>query len=140
MKKTIPILLILLLPLTAMSQSELYKKYSSRQDLKVAEIAGFKLNDSIRVDVVMLQAESDDTWQQMKKEHGIKTAEGNDSWLGELDNPSKRTKWDGRPVMRVIASHTRRTIGFYRLDNEAQYNALVDYQMNKMSSKKGKKQ
>ena len=34
--------------------------------------------------------------------------------------------------MRVIASHDKRTIGFYRLDNEAQYDALVDYQIEKM--------
>ena len=139
MRKLLPILLTLLLPLTAMSQGKLYNKYSSRQDLKVAEIAGFKLNDSVRVDVVMLQADNDEAWQQMKKEHGIKSTEGFESWLGELDTPSKRTKWNGRPVMRVIASHTHRTIGFYRLDNEAQYDALIDYQINKMSSKKDKK-
>ena len=139
MRKLILTLLILL-PITAMSQGKLYNKYSSRQDLKVAEIAGFKLNDSVRVDVVMLQAESDKAWQQMRKEFGIKSTEGVESWLGEVDNPVNRTKWGNSPVMRVVASHKRHTIGFYCIDNEEQYDALVDYQINKMVSQKSKKQ
>lgn len=35
-----------LLPFGAMSQSELYKRYASRQDLTVAQVSGFKLNDT----------------------------------------------------------------------------------------------
>ena len=32
----------------------LYQRYAARQDLKVAQLGGFKLCDSVRVDVVML--------------------------------------------------------------------------------------
>ena len=57
LKKHLLTLMLLLLPVAAMSQGSLYKQYAQRSDLKVGEVDGFKLNDSVRVDVVMLQAE-----------------------------------------------------------------------------------
>lgn len=118
------------------SASAFYQRYAQRQELKVAEVDGFKLNDSVRVDVVMLQAEDEQAWQWLTEEFDIRGNEGTVSWLGAPDDPAQRTQWTGSSVMRVIASHDKRTIGFYRLDNEAQYDALVDYQIEKM--KKGK--
>ena len=117
--------------------SDLYQHYAARQDLKVAQLDGFKLCDSVRVDVVMLQAEDEQAWQRLTEEFDIRGNEGTVSWLGAPDDPAQRTQWTGSSVMRVIASHNKRTIGFYRLDNEAQYDALVDYQIEKM--KKGEK-
>jgi hypothetical protein len=82
----------------------------------------------------MLQAESDEEWQSLCDEFDIRGEEGTLSWLGETDNPSIRTEWDNGTVMRVIASHSRRTIGLYRIDNEVQYDALIDYQLNKVKN------
>ena len=114
------------------AEGALYQRYAARQDLKVAQLGGFKLCDSVRVDVVMLQAEDEQAWQSLTEEFDIRGSEGTVSWLGDPDDPSQRTQWTGTSVMRVIASHDKRTIGFYRLDNEAQYDALVDYQIEKM--------
>ena len=114
------------------AEGVLYQCYAARQDLKVAQLGGFKLCDSVRVDVVMLQAEDEQAWQSLTEEFDIRGSEGTVSWLGDPDDPSQRTQWTGTSVMRVIASHDKRTIGFYRLDNEAQYDALVDYQIEKM--------
>lgn len=108
-----------------------YQHYATQQDLKAAQLNGFKLCDTVRVDVVMLQADDEQAWQRLTEEFDIRGDEGTVSWLGELDNPAQRTQWDSAPVMRVIASHDRRTIGFYRLDNEVQYEALIDYQLEK---------
>ena len=127
--------LLMLLPVVAVSQSELYKRYASRQDLTVAQVSGFKLNDKIRVDVVIVVATSDAAWQRLKQELDIRGEEGTVSWLGELKQPSKRLRWNGRPLLRVVVSHKRRTVGFYRLDTEAQYDALLDYQLNNMKEK-----
>jgi hypothetical protein len=132
-------ILVLLMPLAAMAQGQLYKQYASRPGLTVAEVEGFKLNDSVGVDVVMLQAESDEAWQQLCREFDLRGTETVVSWLGNLQKPTQRVKWTGRPVMRVVASHKRHTIAFYRLDNERQYDALVDYQMQGMMRKEAKK-
>ena len=130
--KRLIIILMLLLPIAAMSQSELYKRYASRQDVTAAQVSGFKLNDSVRVDVVLVVADNDASWQRLKKELDIRGKEGVNSWLGDVQQPSQRMAWNGKPLLRVIASHTRRTVGFYRINTEAQYDAIVDYQLRKM--------
>lgn len=145
MKKTMYILL-LLLPLALLlscshEQSELtedalYQRYAARQELKVAQVSGMKLCDTVRVDVVLLQADDDETWQQLKAEFLIEGEEGVESWLGDTEQPAQRVKWTGAPVVRAIASHSRRTLAFYRLDTEAQYDALLDYQLEKMNKEK----
>lgn len=139
MKRIAIIILVLLMPLASMSQGQLYKQYASRPGLTVAQVDGFKLNDSVGVDVVMLRADSDEAWQQLAKEFDIRGTETVVSWLGDPQKPAQRVKWTGRPVMRVVASHKRHTIAFYRLDNERQYDALVDYQMQGMAKKDIKK-
>lgn len=100
----------------------------------MAEVDGFKLSDSVRIDVVMLQAENDEDWQQLCAEFDIRGEEGSVSWLGDTENPARRTEWNGQPLLRVIASHERRTVAFYRIDNEAQYDALIDYQIERMKN------
>ncbi len=121
-----------------MSQGELYKQYASRNDLTVAQVSGFKLNDSVRVDVVLVVADNNAAWRQLLKELGVDTGEGVDSWLGTINQPSRRTRWNGKPVQRVVVSHSRHTVGFYRIDNETQYDALIDYQLDKMKNKTNK--
>ena len=117
------------------SESALYQRYASQQDLKVAQLNGFSISDSLRVDVVMLQAEDDQAWQRLAEEYNIRGENGKVSWIGKTDTPSLRTQWDGSPAVRVIASPDKRTIGFYRIENEAQYDALIDYQLEKTAKK-----
>lgn len=126
---------MLLLPMVAMSQGELYKRYASRQDLTVAQVNGFKLNDSTRVDVVLVVADNDAAWKKLLAELNVKSGEGADSWLGDLKQPSKRIRWNGKPLLRVVVSHSRRTVGYYRIETEEQYDALLDYQLERMKSK-----
>ena len=138
MKRLLIILIVPLMLMVACSpepdEGSLYHRYSDRKGLTVAEVDGFSLNDSVMVDVVILQAEDDEEWQRLCDEFDIRGEEGTLSWLGETDNPSIRTEWDNGTVMRVIASHSRRTIGLYRIDNEVQYDALIDYQLNKVKN------
>ena len=133
-------LIILLLPLALMFSctgkrekgvmDALYEGYAARQELKVAKVDGLRLCDTVRTDVVLLQADDEATWRQMAAEFGLQDSTGTTSWLGESLDPTKRVAWDGGPAVRVIASHERQTIGLYRIENEAQYDALLDYQLN----------
>ena len=128
-----------MLPLMAAAQSHLYERYASRQELDVAQVSGFRLADSIRVDVVLIVAKNESAWQQLMKEFNVQSSEGSTSWLGNADNPAKRTGWTGKPVCKVIVSHDRHTVAFYRLDTQAQYEALLDYQLNALDSHKNTK-
>lgn len=126
----------MLLPIAAMAQSDLYKRYASRQDLTVAQVSGFKLSENERVDVVIVVADNEAAWQKLTVELNIKGSDGMVSWLGDVNKPALRVKWTGAPVLRVVASPARRTIAFYRVNTEAQYDALLDYQLNNMKQEK----
>ena len=134
--KRLIIILMMLLPIAAMAQNDLYKRYASRQELNVAQVSGFKLSESQRVDVVLVVADNEAAGQKLTKELNIKGDDGVVSWLGDPKNPAQRVKWTGTTVLRVVASHARRTVAFYRINTEAQYDALLDYQLNNM--KQGK--
>lgn len=136
MMKRLLIILMMLLPIVAMAQSSLYKSYASRQNLTVAQVSGFKLSENERVDVVIVVADNEAAWQKLTVELNIKGSDGMVSWLGNVNKPALRVKWTGAPVLRVVASPARRTIAFYRVNTEAQYDALLDYQLNNMKQEK----
>lgn len=138
MKKILTILL-LLLPLVVSAQSRLYERYASRQELSVAQVSGFLLTDSVRINVVLVVADDEAAWQKLMKEYKVVSTNGSTSWLGEADHPAKRTQWTGKPVCKVIVSHDRRTIAFYQLENMEQYEALLDYQLNALASQQNNK-
>lgn len=138
MKKILTILL-LLLPLVVSAQSRLYERYASRQELSVAQVSGFRLTDSVRINVVLVVADDEAAWQKLMKEYKVVSTNGSTSWLGEADHPAKRTQWTGKPVCKVIVSHDHRTIAFYQLENIEQYEALLDYQLNALASQQNNK-
>ena len=112
-----------------------YSLYASRTDLTVAQVTGFHLNDSVKVDVVILVADDTTAWQGLKDEFDIRTSEGVTSWIGDLEYPQQRTRRGSKPVWRAMAVHDERTLAFYRIENQTQYQALLDYQLNKISNK-----
>ena len=95
-------------------------------------MSDFELCDTVSVDVVMLVADNDSAWQQIVAEFDIRIDSGSTSWLAPIDQPATRTSWDNSPVLRVVALPERRTVGIYRIGNEVQYDALLDYQLNNL--------
>ena len=100
----------------------------------MAQVSGFQLCDTVKVDVVILVADDSIVWQGLKEEFDIRTVEGVTSWMGDIEQPQQRVKCSERPAWRAMAVHADRTIAFYRIDNEAQYDALLDYQMNEQEN------
>lgn len=131
-------LLLILLPLMLLAcsreveETTLYHKYAERHNLAVAQVNGFQLCDTVTTDVVILVADDSAAWQGLKEELDIRTSEGVTSWMGDIDQPQQRVKGGRLPAWRAMAVHNERTVAFYRIDNEVQYRALLDYQMNKM--------
>ena len=131
-------LLLILLPLMLLAcsreteETPLYQQYAARKDLTVAQVFGFQLCDTVKTDVVILVADDSAAWQGLKEELDIRTSEGVTSWMGDIDQPQQRVKGGRLPAWRAMAVHNERTVAFYRIDNDVQYRALLDYQMNKM--------
>jgi hypothetical protein len=132
------LLFILLLSLAFLSCSReveempLYRQYAARQDLTVAQVKGFQLCNTVKTDVVILVADDSTAWAGLKEEFDIRTSEGVTSWMGDIDKPAKRVKRNVRPAWRAMAVHDSLTIAFYRIDNELQYESLMDYQLKKI--------
>lgn len=131
MKKLI-VILVMLLPLAVAGQSELYHQYAKRSDLTVAQVVGFRLNDTVKLDVLIIQADDSKAWQKLKKEYDIRTEAGVSSWLGDAGNPSRRVRWTGKSCCKVIASHERKTLSIYSIAGKREYEALLEYQLSKM--------
>ena len=113
----------------------LYQQYAVRQDLTVAQVSGFQLCDTVKVDVVILVADDTAAWNELKKEFDIRTSEGITSWMGNVDRPQQRVQRSERPAWRAMAVHDDLTIAFYRIDSEEQYEALIDYQLEELRVK-----
>lgn len=107
----------------------LYERYASRSELMVARIDGMQLNDSVKVDVVILEADSDADWQQLCREFDVRSQSGMVTWIGDPTAPQTSIPYEGGACCKVIASPARRTIGLYLLEDEVQYESLMDYRM-----------
>ena len=132
MKRLLYILLMILLASCSREEVEtpLYQQYAARKDLTVAQVTGFQLCDTVKVDVVILVADDSAAWQKLKEELDIRASEGVTSWMGDTDHPQQRVKRSVRPAWRAMAVHKDMTIAFYRIDSETQYDALLDYQIS----------
>lgn len=140
MRKTLTLFLLGLL-LAACSRepgtdSQLYDRYRQRTDFTAAWVEGFRLNDTVKVDVLILVADDAEAWTRLKQELDIRTTEGVTSWLGEAGNPAKRTPWTGAPCLKVLVSHAQMTVCLYHLTGKADYDALLEYQMDKITEKR----
>ena len=133
MKKHILYIILPLLMVACSSEPDegsLYKRYAAQPELAVAQVCDFVLNDTVRIDVVLLQAMSDEAWADMRAEFGIEDTVGVSSWLANPERPAQRMEWTGEPRVRVIASAGKKAVGLYKLENEHQYDALIDYQLD----------
>ena len=128
-------LLLILMPLMLLACSHeetelpLYQRYADSKDLTVAQVKGFQIGDTLKTDVVLLVADDSAAWAELKAEFDIRTSEGVTSWMGNIEQPAQRVKRSVRPAWRAMAAHDERTIAFYRIETEAQRQALMDYQM-----------
>lgn len=112
----------------------LYQQYAAHKNLTVAQVFGFQLCDTVKTDVVILVADDSAAWQGLKEEFDIRTSEGVTSWMGDIDHPEQRVKRDIRPAWRAMAVHEEKTIAFYHIEDDIHYEALLDYQMNKLTT------
>ena len=118
------------------SETSLYQQYAVRPDLTVAQVSGFHLNDTVKIDVVILVADDCAAWLGLKEEFDIRTSEGVTSWLGDIDEPASRVKRNQMPLWRAMAVHDERIVAFYRVESPVQFDALREYQLTGMTDNK----
>ena len=69
--KHLLLIIALLSAFAATAQTELYNRYASQPNVKVASVTGFAIDSTSQVDVTVIAAEDDQGWAWMKREFGI---------------------------------------------------------------------
>ena len=126
----------------ATAQTELYTRYASQSNVKVASVTGFALDSTSQVDVTVIAAEDDQGWEWMKREFGIADLsteqqeglhEGNDVVLfarRSRSNPKENAPIVGEQVDIAAScymgiSYLSRAVYVFCADTEEQYDAVV---------------
>lgn len=129
--------------------SDLYRRYEPNPHLSVAFIEGFKVNDTLAVDVTTVTALDDEGWDILR--HDFSLAEVPPEMLAMFDSNSVFTKYVpkkdySQPMDRslinndiILYSMHKRELSLFHIENEEQITAIFEYIVKQVKIKKGKK-
>lgn len=155
MKKALTALL-LLLAYTAAAQNNIYERYASRTDIRVASVNKFAIDSATTIGVTRLEAEDFKAWASLCKDFGFpapsesgnnvvqdKAAPQLNSWDGVMF--AQRSSLDPTQPIPVVneridpvstcyigVSYLNRTIYIFYCQNAQQANAVLSHLINKM--------
>jgi hypothetical protein len=142
--KNFCIMLVLVLAATynVAAQTELYQRYASQPNIKVASVSNFALDSTSHVDVTVIAAEDDAGWEWMKREFYIgdlapeqqaNLREGSDVVLfarRNRSNPRENAPVVGENINIAAScymgiSYLSRAVYVFCADTEEEYDAVV---------------
>lgn len=71
------------------AQTDLYQRYATQPNIKVASVNNFALDSSVKVDVTVIAAEDDAGWEWMKREF----------YIGDLSPEQQEGLYEGSDVV-----------------------------------------
>jgi len=71
MQKRFLVLCLLFFAAVAPAQTDLYKRYASQSNIRVASVSNFTLDTGITADVTLLEALDEEGWQWLCREFGL---------------------------------------------------------------------
>lgn len=149
MKHELLITLLLLLATSVVAQTDLYQRYASRTDIRVASVTNFTLDTGITADVTLLEAVDDEGWAWMCNEFGLSlpTAEQQQQMAAGWDvvmfaQRNKQDPTQPAPVVNekidlsnacyVGVSYMSRTLYVFCCSTDRQSDVVVNYLIEKM--------
>ena len=118
--------------------SDLYRRYADDGHLDVAFIRGFRVNDTLRLDVTTLQARDSVGWERLKEDFSIKEAtlpvqesiaKGDDVVTVRLtprDNPGQPMDTTDMLLNDVLAvSRLHMTVSVFNISSEQEIDAVI---------------
>ena len=138
----IMLVLVLAAAQNVAAQTDLYQRYASQPNIKVASVNNFALDSSVKVDVTVIAAEDDAGWEWMKREFYIGDLspeqqeglyEGSDVVLfarRNRSNPRENAPIVGENINIAAScymgiSYLNRAVYVFCADTEEQYDAIV---------------
>lgn len=147
--KRLILILALFSACVATAQTELYNRYASQPNVKVASVTGFAIDSTSQVDVTVIAAEDDQGWAWMKQEFGIADIsaeqqeglrEGSDVVLfarRSRSNPGQNAPIVGERIDITAScymgiSYLSRAVYVFCANTEEQYDAVVTMLVKKI--------
>lgn len=149
MKRITAILLFLGLYIGVSAQTDLYNRYASRTDIRVASVTNFALDTGITADVTLLEAIDDQGWQWLCDEFGLialnaeQQKQLSQGW--EVSMFTQRDRKDPTQPAPVVdekidianscymgVSYLSRTLYIFCCNTEQQSDVVIDYLIRKM--------
>ena len=114
--------------------SEIYQKYASMENVKASFIKDYKVNDTLTLDVTLLEATSDSGWARLVEEFNL-----SGQFNAELPSDTNAVSFWFAPRNHynlpmdstllnndiVVASQYRKTMAVFHITSEDQINAIV---------------
>lgn len=136
------LVLVLAATCNVAAQTELYQRYASQPNIKVASVSNFALDSTSHVDVTVIAAEDDAGWEWMKREFYIgdlapeqqaNLREGSDVVLfarRNRSNPRENAPVVGENINIAAScymgiSYLSRAVYVFCADTEEEYDAVV---------------
>lgn len=85
----IMLVLVLAAAQNVAAQTDLYQRYATQPNIKVASVNNFALDSSVKVDVTVIAAEDDAGWEWMKREF----------YIGDLSPEQQEGLYEGSDVV-----------------------------------------
>lgn len=116
----------------------IYERYAEADNLTVAFVGGYRVNDSLRVDVTFLQAEDTAGWNLLKKDFSIIEIELPDEYkhLAGFNNYDLKYTPKGHPEQPMDTSNllnndlliidfSTQTVSVFHIEYEKQVSAIL---------------
>lgn len=125
--------------------SDMYKRYAKMDGVDASFIKDYKVNDTVRVDVTLLEAQTDSAWTILQTDFNVPilpeeyrelVASSNsvDFWLASKDNPKDRTDTIISHNDIIVMSRQMQTICICHIENKRQSDAIMDSKTHELST------
>lgn len=115
--------------------SEIYSRYAKEEGIDAAFVKDYRVNDSVTVDVTVLEATTDSAWAVLKKEYKIPELTSEEISNMEKGSPciafcglhkkDERAKYTNENTL-VVAMHNNSTIYVFYSKTSEHCNAIMD--------------
>jgi len=128
--------------------SDLYKRYANIDGIEATFIKDYRVNDSVTVDVTLLEATTDSAWGEVLQYFGVPDISLEDIDPGfemflRLVNRKDYTQSQDSVLLNndvMSISYTKKTIGIFKTETLSQYLAVTHSKYDEMIDKNARQQ
>lgn len=116
--------------------SEIYQKYANEEDIKASFIKDFKVNDTVFVDVTLLEAIDSTGWDILKKDFEVPNLPLELQQLVDSGKDLVFTKMISEPAAShlLAISYLTKTLTVFHLENDAEKHAVKYHNFDKSTN------